>query len=124
MSAPAPAPARRGAASASGPIVGRDFAREQRRDRFLPRGAAPYLLGAAVLVGLGVVALRNDLIRMRYALTAALQEERDLQQERRELTARMRALRDPARLARLAEQRGFVRPERVFEALPARGEPR
>jgi len=120
----APAPARRIEGAAPGPIVGRDFAREQRGRRSLLRGAAPYLVGAAVLVGLAVVALRNDLIRMRYGLTAAMQEERDLLQERRELTARVRALRDPARLVRLAEERGFVRPERVFEALPARDEPR
>lgn len=112
----APAPARRAPGASSGPIVGRDFAREQRGGRSLLRGAAPTLLGAAVLVGLGVVALRNDQIRIRYALTAAMQEERDLLQQRRELTARVRALRDPVRLTRLADERGFVRPERVFES--------
>ena len=111
----APAAARRDAGTAARRIVGRDFAREPRR-RSLLRGAAPVLVGAAVLVGLAVVSLRNDLIRIRYALTAAMQEERELLQERRELTARVRALRDPARLSRLAEQRGFVRPERVLEA--------
>ena len=118
------APARRIRDAAPAPIVGRDFARPQRGSRSLLRGAAPYLVGAAVLVGLAVVALRNDLIRMRYGLTAAMQEERDLLQERRELTARVRELRDPARLVRLAEERGFVRPERVFETRPAGGEPR
>jgi len=117
----APAPSGRAPEASTAPIVGRDFAREQRRGRSLVRGAAPVLLGAAVLVGLAVVGLRNDLIRMRYALTAALQEERDLLQQRRELTASVRALRDPVRLTRLAEERGFVRPERVFETPPAPG---
>ena len=120
----APAPARRAPGASPAPIVGRDFAREGRGGRSLLRGAAPALLGAAVLVGLGVVALRNDLIRMRYALTAAMQEERDLLQQRRELTARVRALRDPVRLTRLAEARGFVRPDRVFETPSAGGQER
>ena len=117
--------ARRAPGASSATVVGRDFARERRAGRPLLRGAAPALLGAAVLVGLAVVALRSDLIRMRYSLTAALQEERDLLQQRSELTASVRALRDPVRLTRLAEERGFVRPRRVFEALPAAaGEPR
>jgi hypothetical protein len=120
----APAPARRSSRAASGPIVGRDFAREQHGGRSLLRGATPYLLGAAVLVGLAVAALRNDLIHMRYGLTAAMKQERELLEERRELTARVRALRDPARLSRLAEERGFIRPERVLKIEPAGGEPR
>lgn len=118
----APAPARRAPRAISGPIVGRDFAARQRGGGSLHRGATPYLLSAAVLVGLAVVALRNDLIHMRYGLTAAMKEERALLEERRELTARVRALRDPARLSRLAEERGFVRPERVVKIEPA-GEP-
>jgi len=98
-----------------GSLVGRDFARERRGERSALHTALPYLVAAVVATGLAVVALRNDLIRMRYGLTAALQEELDLLQERRELTARVRALRDPARLARLARERGFVRAERVLE---------
>jgi len=105
----------------AGLLVGRDFARERRGERSALHAALPYLAGAAVAIGLGIVALRNDLIRMRYGLTAAMQEERDLLQERRELTARVRALRDPARLVRLARERGFVRPDRVFELEPSRG---
>jgi hypothetical protein len=58
---------------------------------------------------------------MRYELSAAMQEERELLLERRELTARVGALRDPARLSRIARERGFVRPERVFEIPPPRG---
>ena len=102
-------------------LVGRDFARERRGERSARNKALPYLVGAAVAIGLAIVSLRNDLIRMRYGLTAAMQEERDLFQERRELTARVRALRDPARLVRLSRERGFVRPDRVFELEPSRG---
>ncbi len=120
----APAPARRAEGATASGIVGRDYAHERRGGGSLLRGAAPYLVAAAVIVGLAVVALRNDLIRMRYALTATLQQERELLQERRELTAHVRALRDPARLARVAEQRGFARPERVFEPEPAGDAPR
>ncbi len=101
--------------------VGRDVAVERPGGRSGLRAALPYLVGAAVAIGLSIVALRNDLIRMRYGLAAAMQEERDLLQERRELTARVRALRDPARLARLARKRGFVRPDRVIELEPAGG---
>jgi hypothetical protein len=43
-----------------------------------------------------------------------MQQERELLQERRELTARVRSLRDPSRLARLARERGFERPARVL----------
>jgi len=79
------------------------------------RRLAVALVAAAVLAGLAVVAIRNEQIRLRYALTAAMQQERDLVQERRALTARVLALRDPDRLARLARERGFVRPARVRE---------
>jgi hypothetical protein len=102
-------------------LVGRDVARTPRRARSAPRPALPALVAAAVAIGLALVALRNDLIRMRYGLSAAMQQERELLGERRELTARVRALRDPARLARLARDRGFVRPERVFESGTAGG---
>jgi hypothetical protein len=93
--------------------VGLDFA--EPRGARTSRGFLAVVVGAAVVVGLAIVALRNDLIRMRYDLSAAMQQERELLQERRELTARVVALRDPARLAGLARERGFARPERIFE---------
>jgi hypothetical protein len=48
-----------------------------------------------------------------------MQQERELLQQRRALTARVLALRDPDRLARLARARGFVRPARVHELAAA-----
>jgi hypothetical protein len=53
-----------------------------------------------------------------------MKEERALLEERRELTARVRVLRDPARLSRLAEERGFIRPEQVLEIETAGALPR
>ena len=96
-------------------LVGRDLAPATPARRRASRALASLLVAASVLAGLAVVAVRNDQIRLRYALTAAMQQERDLLQERRVLTAHVLALRDPARLARLARERGFVRPERVHE---------
>jgi hypothetical protein len=102
-------------------LVGRDVAAPPRRGRPALLAVLPALVGASVAIGLGLVSLRNDLIRMRYGLSAAIQEERELLQTQRELTARVRALRDPARLARLARERGFARPERVYEREAAGG---
>ncbi len=81
---------------------------------------------AALLLALGVAALRVDLIRMRYALADGLAAEQSLLEEQRRLTAEMRGLRDPSGLARRARELGFVHPERVIdldvdEALPAVG---
>jgi hypothetical protein len=75
----------------------------------------PLFLIGALLAGFALAALRTDLIRIRYGLARAMREERDLFEENRSLTARVRSLRDPARLGRIAHERGFVRPERVIE---------
>jgi len=108
----APATPRRGASPG---LVGRDLAAARPARGTASRALAPLLVATAVLAGLAVVAARSDQLRLRYALTAAMQQERDLLQERRVLTARVLALRDPDRLARLARERGFVRPARVQE---------
>jgi hypothetical protein len=95
-------------------LIGRDLAPMRllaaRRSRLLP-----VALVGALVAGLCLTALRIDLIRQRYDLAAAMQEEMELLEERRLLTARVRRLRDPARLARLAKSLGFERPDRVIE---------
>jgi hypothetical protein len=68
-----------------------------------------------LLAALCLAALRIDLIRQRYELAAAMREEKQLVEEGRLLTARMRSLRDPARLANLAKELGFGRPDRMIE---------
>jgi hypothetical protein len=84
------------------------------------------VLVGALMAALCLAALRIDLIRQGYALAAAMREEKELLEERRLLTARVRSLRDPARLARLASRLDFERPERVIEISPheASAEPR
>ncbi len=75
-------------------------------------------IAAGVVAALGVVAMRNDLLRVQYGLARALEETRSLERERNAALARVREQRDPARLAQLARERGFVRPERIVD-LPA-----
>jgi hypothetical protein len=83
-----------------------------RRSRRLPA----VLIGVLTLMAaLALSALRIDLIRQGYDLAAAMHEEKNLLERHRVLTARVRSLRDPARLARLAEELGFERPDRVTE---------
>jgi hypothetical protein len=109
--------ASRGAERKRCDLIGRDLApiRSGASDR---RRLLPVALVGALMAALCLAALRIDLIRQGYALAAAMREERELLEERDQLTARVRSLRDPARLARLARSLDFERPGRVIE-LPA-----
>ena len=106
-------------ASAAGRLglVGRDLARPgvpaSRRDRWIPVALACVLIAA-----LAVVTLRIDLIRVRYGLGDALTDEKALLEQRREVLASVRTLRDPARLARLARERGLGRPAVLIDLPP------
>ena len=75
------------------------------------------LLVIALIVALGVSALRIDLIRTRYAMASALAEEKALIAEQRNLIVRRRQLRDPVELAVQARERGF-RPAAQILSLP------
>jgi len=75
----------------------------------------PVAIGAAVLASLAVAAVRIDLIRVRYGLAEALEQEQALLQARREGLARLRTLRDPADLGAVARENGFVRPARIVD---------
>jgi hypothetical protein len=75
----------------------------------------------ALLVALGVASLRIDLIRTRYALAAAIAEEKELIKEQRALIVRKRTLRDPVALAVMARERGFRAADsvhRVWDPMP------
>jgi len=96
-------------------ITGPDLAGLRRPRIRRPRGSFPALLVAALLAGLGLAALRIDILRLRYALADAVETERELLEEQRVWTAQAATLRDPARLAELARERGFGRPTRVIE---------
>lgn len=95
-------------------LVGRDMAH---RERGLGRRIRinPALLAVALAVALGIASLRIDLIRVRYGLADALSEEKALLEKRREAVAHLRALRDPARLTRLASEYGLIRPARIID---------
>jgi hypothetical protein len=95
-------------------LVGRDLARMPLRAG-VRRRILPVVLASALISALGLAVLRIELIRLRYDLAAAMKSEKQLLDERMLRTAEVRRLRDPARLARLAAERGFVRPDRVID---------
>ena len=96
-------------------LAGRDLARVRTAPRSRRRLLAILLTGA-LLAGFSLAALRIDILRLRYALADAQQQV--LVEEHRVATARLEALRDPARLAALADERGLSRPQRVIELTP------
>ena len=102
-------------------LVGRDITTASALPRAMRR-IVPAAITIAVVAALGVAALRVDLIRVRYGLADAVRQERALLDERRAVLAEVRALREPSRLAKLAKERGFVRPERIRTLTPTTAE--
>jgi len=103
-----------GAPPAESSLIGRDLARV-RWLRPSGRRQLPVAVFAMFLAGFALAALRVDITRLSYGLGEAVSVQRTLLEKRRELTAKVRTLRDPARLARAAGQRGLARPERVID---------
>lgn len=100
-------------------LVGKDLAERPRRARRRSGLRLPFALGA-IAAALLLVTLRVEILRLRYALADVASQEEELLERSRQATVRVRELRDPARLGRLAAERGFVRPERLLSvALPA-----
>jgi len=102
-------------------LVGRDLAggppRRARARRRLPLA----LLAGGIVAALLLVTLRVEILRLRYAAAEVAAEEQDLSERIAQARFRLRELRDPARLRKLAAARGFVRPERVLQVeLPRR----
>lgn len=91
--------------------IGIDFSGENAPRRI--RKLLPLLI-LALIVALGVSALRIDLIRTRYAMADGLAEEKALIAEQRELIVRRRQLRDPVELAVQARARGFRPPSQIL----------
>ena len=100
-------------------LVGRDLARVRLAGRRAPRPLAALLIGSLV-AGMGLAALRIDILRLRYALADAVEAEKTLLEDQRVWTARKESLRDPSRLAELARERGFARPRNVIDLRPLR----
>jgi len=98
-------------------LVGRDLARV-RIPRTRPSGPLAALLIGALVAGMGLAALRIDILRLRYALAESIETEKTLLEDQRVWTARKARLRDPSRLAELAAERGFARPVNVIDLRP------
>jgi hypothetical protein len=110
-----PAPRRSG--RRRGELVGRDLAESPRRAPSRARLRLPIALGA-IAAALLLVTLRVEILRLRYALAEVAGQEEELLERSRQATVRVRELRDPARLRKLAAQQGFGRPERVIALAP------
>jgi len=98
-------------AAASTEWIGIDFSNENHPRRL--RKLIPLLI-LALVAALSISALRIDLIRTRYAMAAALEEEEALIAEQRRLIVRRRQLRDPVELAVQARARGFRPPTQIL----------
>lgn len=107
------------AAGQSNPIsvIGHDLAREQQRTG-IPNRLTAILMILTALAGLGIVAMRSDVMRVRYSISEAMETEKQLQVEHNALTVEMRKLRSPARLSGLAQELGFRRPEQIIPLSP------
>ena len=105
--------------SGSRNLVGRDLARVRTPRRRTSRPLAALLIGA-LIAGMGLVALRIDILRLRYGLAESIETEKALLENQRIWTARRETLLDPSRLAKLARQRGFARPAQVIQLQPLR----
>lgn len=94
-----------------------DWERERLRGIALEarRWIAPLLLGAA-LSGLFLVALRGNILQMRYQLDASYREETELAKRQAEVTAGYWQMRGPTKLGRHAQ--GFEIPSCVFSVRP------
>jgi hypothetical protein len=96
-------------------LVGRDFSTLDRRRA--SRLIAPTLVGL-LIAAIGLVALRTEVLKLRYELAALHEREQTLDAQTRDLTVQMRQLRDPRRLSARASTLGFRRPDRLID-LPA-----
>ena len=93
-------------------LIGLDVTRLPGR---LRTGSWLPVVAAAVVGAMFLAVLRMDVIRMRFSVAQAFEEEMRLEEVKRELTVEMRQLRDPAVLAQRAEQLGFRRAERLID---------
>ncbi len=102
-------------------LVGRDLANDAPRRR-IPLWLIPGLVVGAVFAALAIVQVRVELIDQGYKRYSAVERLQALEEERRILTAQVRELRDPARLARLAREMELSRPDHVIALAPPGGE--
>ncbi len=113
-------PRRRGGARS---WVGRDFANGPPRPR-KPIWLIPGIVVGLVFAALAIAHVRVELIGQGYKRYRAVERLQALEEEKRILTAQVRELRDPARLAELAGEMGLSRPDRVIALAPPGDGPR
>lgn len=93
--------------------IGRDVLHDDPKRGLSLRPSLPWI-AFVVFAALGLVMLRSDVLRIRYALSEAMAEERQLLEQQRAYTVQVRTLRAPGQLVRVAQDRGFARPERII----------
>jgi hypothetical protein len=98
-------------------LVGRDVGSDAPRRR-IPVWLIPGFAVGAVFAALAIVHVRVELIDQGYKRYSAVERLQALEEEQRILTARVGELRDPARLATLAQKMGLSRPDRVIALAP------
>jgi hypothetical protein len=98
-------------------LVGRDVGNDAPRRR-IPVWLIPGVAVGAVFAALAVTHVRVELIDQGYKRYSAVERLQALEEEQRILTARVAELRDPTRLAKLAQKMGLSRPDRVIALAP------
>ena len=80
-------------------------------------GTPRFTFASWALVGvfaLALAGLRIHIFRLQYTLGEAVTVEKNLMAEERAARVRLAGLRDPKRLARIADRRGFAAPEHIL----------
>jgi hypothetical protein len=98
-------------------LVGRDLVNDAPHRR-IPLWLIPGIVVGGVFAALAIAHVRVELIGQGYKRYSAVERIQALEEEQRILTAQVRELRDPARLANLAREMGLSRPDRVIALAP------
>ncbi len=98
-------------------LIGRDLADDAPRSR-ISLWLIPGIAVGGVFAALAIAYVRVELIGQGYKRYSAVERLQALEEEQRSLTARVRELRDPARLAALAREMGLSRPDHVIVLAP------
>ena len=104
-------------------LVGRDLAKDAPHRR-IPIWLIPGIVVGGVFAALAITQVRVELIGQGYKRYSAVERLQALEEEKRNLTAHVRELRDPARLTKLAREMGLSRPDHVIALAPPGNEPR
>ncbi len=92
-------------------LIGLDMAPRRKRHR---NAALVPVIVAVVVCALGLVWLRMDVVRMRYAAAEAMAEVQALSDHKQKVTVELLRQREPTRLAAEARKLGFGTPDQVI----------